>query len=92
MINLQITTQGGIQMLQDDRVDLREFGRVDMSRASHVEFSNQKQKWFVQSARTLEILRDDFDSREEALAWEKEFYSPGGAGWNELTDDQKEER
>ena len=55
-INLEITATGGIQMLQDDTLDLCELGCVETKRASHVEFSNEKQCWFVQSAKTKEIL------------------------------------
>lgn len=76
-------------MLQDDAVDLRPFGHVEVSRASHVEFSNEKQAWYVESARTGKILKDDFNSRAEAIAWEKEYYSPTGDGWAELTEEQK---
>ena len=85
MISLQITAQGGIAMLHDDAVDLSEFGEIEVSRASHVEFSNALQTWVVVSAATLAVLRDDFKTRAEALAWEKEFYSPSGLGWAELT-------
>ena len=41
--------------------------------------------WYVQSAVTLRLLADGFDTRAEALAWEKEYYSPSGKGWTELT-------
>ena len=71
-------------MLHDDAVDLTLFGKVEVKRASHVEFSIAKQAWFVQSAKTLVILRDDFKTRAEALAWEKKYYSPGGPGWEEI--------
>jgi hypothetical protein len=87
-IKMQITKVGGVQMLHDDAVDLSVLGQVEVTRASHVEFDNAKQRWFVQSARTLEILRDDFLTREEALAWEKQHYSPGGKGWAELTEEK----
>ena len=85
MISLQIDAQGGVAMLQDDAVDLRELGTVEVTRASNVEFDNAKQAWFVQSCKTLAILKDDFQTRAEALAWEKTYYSPSGAGWTELT-------
>ncbi len=84
MISLQITPEGGIAMLQDDAVDLREYGEITVTRASHVEFSNALQKWIVVSATTLAVLRDDFQTRAEALAWEKEYYAPSGKGWAEL--------
>lgn len=91
-IALQITNQGGVQMLQDDQVDLREFGSIEVTRASHVEFDNAKQTWFVQSAKTLEVLRDDFKTRDEALTWEKQYYSPGGQGWHEIETKQEGEK
>jgi len=84
-IELEITATGGVQMLADDSLDLRDMGEVKTKRASHVEFDNDKQCWFVQSAKTLEILKDGFSNRGEALAWEKEYYSPSGKGWDELT-------
>lgn len=89
MITLQVTPEGGIQMLHDDAVDLTELGEIEMSRASHVEFDNQKQGWFVQSAKTLKILAEGFKTRAEALTWEKKFYSPDGDGWAELTGEKR---
>ena len=88
-INLEITATGGIQMLQDDTLDLCELGCVETKRASHVEFSNEKQCWFVQSAKTKEILKDGFKNRGDAIAWEKRYYSPDGEGWKELTQDKE---
>ena len=76
-------------MLQDDQVDLRPFGKVKIFRASHVEFSEEKQHWYVQSAKTMKILRDDFSTRAEAIAWEKEYYSPDGDGWHEIEGENK---
>ena len=88
-IKLEITAKGGIQMLHDDAVNLAEFGRVEVKRASHVEYNNEVGEWYVASARTGIILKDDFKTRAEALAWEKEYFSPGGAGWSELTTEEK---
>ena len=84
VIQLAITPNGGVEMLWDDALDVKQFGDVKVERASHVEFDNTKSKWYVQSAKTLKVLRDDFDSRDEALAWEKQYYSPTGEGWKEL--------
>jgi len=83
-MKINITALGGIEMLHDDSFNLKEFGDIKMKRASHVEFNEKKQKWFVQSALTNIILKDDFDTRKDALTWEKEHYSPGGKGWNEI--------
>lgn len=89
MLKMQITAQGGIQMLQDDAVDLTEFGSVEVTRASHVEFCNQEQGWYVESAKTGQRLVSGFKTRGEAIAWEKNYYSPSGAGWAELTQEAK---
>ena len=82
-MRILITKNGGIEMLHDDALNLADFGTVETQRASHVEFCNIKQKWYVQSAATLKIL-NFFDTRTEALAWEKRYYSPDGDGWFEL--------
>lgn len=82
-MKILVTKEGGVQMLHDDVAALETLGKVEISRASHVEFDNEKQKWFVQSAKTMKVL-GFFDSRELALAWERDFYSPGGDGWQEL--------
>jgi hypothetical protein len=86
-IKLQLTPSGCIRMLWDDAIDLKQFGPVEVSRASHVEFDNETGLWYVQSAKTLKVLKDDFTTRVKALAWEKVHYSPGGAGWHELTEE-----
>lgn len=82
-MKILITKTGGVQMLHDDVADLCSLGSVTCKRASHVEFDTVKQKWYVQSAKTLEVL-GYFESREKALAWEKDYYSPGGQGWSEF--------
>ena len=84
-IELQITAQGGVQMLHSDAVDLRELGEIKVTRASHVEFCPLYQCWKVISAKTGKLLASGFKSRVEALGWEKTFYSPSGPGWKEIT-------
>ena len=98
-IAVQITAHGGLAMLHDDAVDLSEFGNVRVSRASHVEYSTGEwvrvsgcpvlapRGWFVMSARRMEVIASGFKTRAEALAFEKQHYSPGGAGWPELMED-----
>ncbi len=84
MIELQIDAKGGIAMLHDDTVDLSQFGALEVTRASHVEFDWLHQEWYVESAATGEKMFWA-KTRAEALAWEKSFYSPSGKGWTELT-------
>ena len=87
-IKLEIT-DNAIQMLHSDALDFSEFGEVTIVRASNVEFNNETKAWEVTSARTDKLLKGGFHSREEALKWEKEYYSPDGAGWVELTNEEK---
>lgn len=82
MISLQITAQGGIQMLHSDDIDLTEFGEINVTRASHVEYEHGA--WKVRSAKTGELL-NSFFNRRDALEWESNYYSPDGNGWAELT-------
>lgn len=82
-ITVELGADGGIAMLHSDLLDLGQFGQVQVRRASNVEFDGASQAWFVQSARTGEVLRCGFRTRAEALAWEHGHYSPGGAGWGE---------
>jgi hypothetical protein len=84
VIQIEINERGGVAMLHDDAVNLAELGKIEVSRASHVEFSNVSGQWYVQSAKTLQVLHHA-PTRAEALAWEKEYYSPDGEGWAELT-------
>lgn len=86
-VSLQITASGGIRMLHSDKVDLRQFGKVDVSRASHVEFDHTYQEWVVTSAKTGQILWSE-RKRADALKWEAEYYSPTGKGWKELTEEK----
>lgn len=83
-MKILITANGGIEMLHDDIAELESLGRVETSRASHVEYDNERQQWYVQSAATMEILHFA-STRTEALAWERDYYSPDGKGWRELT-------
>lgn len=70
-------------MLHSDEIDLREFGQIEVTRASHVEFDNVRGQWTVTSAKTGQLL-NAFDTRKAALEWESNYYSPSGAGWREL--------
>lgn len=74
-----------VKKLHDDSIDWSQFGKVKVKRASHVEFSNKTGLWYVQSAKSKRMIKDDFKTRVQALAFEKIYYSPGGKGWVELT-------
>ena len=95
MIKLRIGPAGTIHGLWSDTVDWNSLGRVSVTRASHVEFSDQRQQWYVRAARPRNrlrrilqlVLRRPFGeivhwakTRQEALAWERAYYEPGGPG------------
>ena len=83
-IRLEITAGAALRMLHNDALDLSQFGKLKVKRASRVEFNNRLGRWVVRSAKTGKVLRDDFRLRKDALAWEKVYYSPGQPGWREL--------
>jgi hypothetical protein len=95
-MRLRIAPDGTIRALWDDGIGWSSLGRVYVRRASHVEFCHRKQLWYVRAGRpgtrirrVLQwILHRPFgeilhwaSSRDEALAWERTHYQPGGRGW-----------
>lgn len=83
-IGIEITPNGSIKMLHDDRFDLSAFGPVETRRASFVEYNNSRKTWEVYSAKTGETLASGFDRRCDALTWEKNYFRPGQPGWEEI--------
>ncbi len=83
-MTLEVTPNGDIRCLYTDEVDLSQLGRLQVSRASHVEYDNHLRKWTVTSVKTGKRLHSAM-TRESALEWECQYYSPGGRGWDELT-------
>ena len=47
MIRLRITPDGRITGLWNDDVDFPDIGRLNIRRASHIEFDNRLQQWTV---------------------------------------------
>ena len=97
-MKLRITPDGTITGLWSDAVDWNSLGRVSVHRASHVEFCDDEQKWYVRAGRPRSWLRRIIQlalgqptgeilhwakAREEALAWESRHYEPGGSGWKQ---------
>ncbi len=83
-MTLEVTPDGNIRCLYTDVVDLSQLGRLSISRASQIEFDNYLRKWMVTSSKTGKRLYSA-TTRESALEWERQYYSPGGRGWDELT-------
>ena len=95
-IKLRITVDGAVHGLWSDAVDWQGLGPVSVHRASHVEFCETCQMWFVRASwpsgrirRLLQrLLCRPFGevlhrarTRRAALDWERAYFEPGGAGW-----------
>ena len=96
MTKLRITHDGRICGLWSDDMRLREIGVLKVRRASHVEFDDRQQCWFVREAQPVSHLRQWLQrlfgrplgrvlhraaNRSLALAWEHEHFQPGGPEW-----------
>lgn len=86
-MTIEILPNGNVRSLYSDKIDLTKLGKATIHRASHVEFNNKRKMWEVRSAKTKVLLFATQDTREDALEFEAEYYSPTGAGWKELTHD-----
>ena len=96
MIRLKISPDGTVRGLWDDQIDWPSLGLVSVTRASHIEFCDRRQMWYVQAGRPRSALRRIVQAvfrrpfgeivhwagtREEALRWEQQHYGIGGPGW-----------
>lgn len=74
--DVYLRPDGSFECVYSDVVDVSELGRVEIERASHVEFDNGLQCWVVEWTERMDILRKEgkayFEKRDEALAWEVE--------------------
>jgi len=96
MTRLRISPDGIVLGLWTDGVAWTSLGRVSVRRASHIEFDDRRQLWYVRAgqprsrARRLlqRLVRRPFGeilfwakTREAALGWEQTHFGPGGSGW-----------
>ena len=96
MTRLRIAPDGTVRGLWTDEIDWPALGRSSVRRASHVEYSDRRQQWYVRAGRPRSWIRRVLQwalrrpcgevvhrakTREEALAWEQDHYQPGGPGW-----------
>ena len=63
---------GTARCLWTEAVPLRQLGRLDIQRASTVEFNGTKQTWEVRLASTPEVVAFSHPSRDICLNWERE--------------------
>jgi hypothetical protein len=72
-VRLLVKTSGDVRCLHTDAIDLRKLGRLEVERASNVEFNDKAQSWEV-SLPDGTLLQGGFARRDEALAWEREYF------------------
>ena len=70
-ITISFTPEGTAQCLWTEVLPLHELGRLDVKRASTVEFSANKQTWEVRLASEPETVAFSHPSRETCLDWER---------------------
>jgi|ADurb_Val_03_Slu_FD_contig_123_9058_length_1829_multi_8_in_0_out_0_5 hypothetical protein len=65
--------------LYTDKFPWKEFGPLEVTRATEIEFDAEKQKWLILlifnrgEEKSFLYLSEEFDSREDALQYEREF-------------------
>lgn len=85
-----IEPNGTIRAMYDDAlVDVLSFGSLSIQRASHVEFCNESQAWFVDmqadDSLRIETFRvGPFAKHAEALAWEVVYLEYRLAGQSDV--------
>lgn len=84
---ISISPDGTVRTLYTDRINLRDFGTLDVKRASNVEYDNKEEGWVVTLSDGRFIARDPhrskwvshewikyvFETREDALAAEVDY-------------------
>ena len=73
-VTLQVLTDGTVQGLYTEAIDLTAVGRLGIERASTIEFDNPAQLWRVFGRHGRCLFSDA--SREECLRWEAEHLLP----------------
>jgi hypothetical protein len=72
-MQLIVGPDGSIRCLYDEAINLAAFGRLSITRASHVEPDNAG-RWFVDLAPVTGPLLGPFARRSEALAAEQRWF------------------
>jgi hypothetical protein len=68
-MTLDFTSDGHAHCLYDEAIDLHTLGRLQMRRASHIEFNELTQQWEVVLVGGDEAVYSDV-SRQNCLEWE----------------------
>lgn len=70
-ITLRVHSDGRVDGLYTDAIDLRCLGPLDVRRATDIRFCHHSQQWVVRDAESLKWLFSH-PSREHCLQWERE--------------------
>jgi hypothetical protein len=70
-INITFKTDGTAQCLWTEALPLHELGRLEITRASHIEFNNTTQHWEVRDRKGKVRFIDR--SRSACLKWEQQY-------------------
>jgi hypothetical protein len=73
-INIQFNRNGTAHCLWTDAISLHELGRLEITRASTMEFDNATQRWEVKDRRGQMLFFSR--SRSACLEWEQENLQP----------------
>jgi hypothetical protein len=71
---ISFTPDGTAHCLWTDAIPLHELGRLEITRASHIEFNNDEQKWEVKDQKPR--VRFIAKSRSACLEWENQHLQP----------------
>jgi hypothetical protein len=71
MAKVFIRPDGTIEGLHTDIVPLQTLGRLNVTRATNVEFDSERQQWVVSLPNGTELY--SHPNREVALKWEREY-------------------
>jgi len=74
-IKISFNPNGTAQCLWTDAIPLHEFGRLQITRASNIEFNNGTQQWEVRDGKGK--VRFIARSRSACLEWEQQNMQPG---------------
>jgi hypothetical protein len=73
MTTITFNTDGTAHCLWTEAVPLHELGRLDVTRASNIEFNNNNQQWEVKSTKGKILFFAK--SRAICLEWERETFN-----------------
>ena len=68
-----IKKNGDLQCLYTDNVDLRKLGKLEVTRASNVEFDSTNGTWSVRLVETGKIIGSGFIKRKDAINYEIDY-------------------